>query len=132
MLKWRDWRNNLQTLPEDEIYKTIAYWWKMVPMAGNTIDVWREDTWPTPWELIIFNSFCSPARGLGMYYTLTLLEIQSELILAKIEDDTTLLVRTAQEKLLNYYEGDACYVSESQYDLIRIYQPTDVYTVDKV
>lgn len=132
MLMWRDWRNSLKELPNESLYQTIAEWWRMVPMSSGKLDVWNDKNWPTPWELITFTSFCNPGKGLGIYYTLALLGIESELILAQKDAETTLLVRLEEEKLLNYYEGDVINVSDSSYETLKIFAPADMYRLVKV
>lgn len=132
MLLWRKWRNSLVDLPEKILYNTIAQWWKMVPMSNKTIDVWNQDSWPTPWELIVFPSFCSPSKGLGIYYTLALIGIESNLILAQKGTETTLLVMLEDKKLLNYYEGEVLDISQTSYEELKVFAPVDMHKLVKV
>ncbi|MDB2315404.1 hypothetical protein N9V27_00335 [bacterium] len=119
-------------LPTDALYDKIAYWWKMVPMSDNTIDIWDDKSWPTPWELITFSSFCYPSRGLGIYYTLSLIGRESELILAQKDGETTLLVKLEDKKLLNYYEGEVLDTSQYSYEELRIFSSADMHRLVKV
>jgi hypothetical protein len=132
MLLWRDWRSSIAELPTDALYDKIAYWWKMVPMSDNTIDIWDDKSWPTPWELITFSSFCYPSRGLGIYYTLSLIGRESELILAQKDGETTLLVKLEDKKLLNYYEGEVLDTSQYSYEELRIFSSADMHRLVKV
>jgi hypothetical protein len=132
MLLWRDWRSSIAELPTDALYDKIAYWWKMVPMSDNTIDIWDDKSWPTPWELITFSSFCYPSRGLGIYYTLSLIGRESELILAQKDGETTLLVKLEDKKLLNYYEGEVLNTSQYSYEELRIFSSADMHRLVKV
>ena len=132
MLLWRDWRSSMAELPTDALYDKIAYWWKMVPMSDNTIDIWDDKSWPTPWELITFSSFCYPSRGLGIYYTLSLIGRESELILAQKDGETTLLVKLEDKKLLNYYEGEVLDTSQYSYEELRIFSSADMHRLVKV
>jgi len=132
MLLWRDWRSSIVELPTDALYDKIAYWWKMVPMSDNTIDIWDDKSWPTPWELITFSSFCYPSRGLGIYYTLSLIGRESELILAQKDGETTLLVKLEDKKLLNYYEGEVLDTSQYSYEELRIFSSADMHRLVKV
>lgn len=132
MLLWRKWRRTLEDLPQSTLYNTIAMWWKMVPMSNNTIDIWDQESWPTPWELIVFPSFCYPSRGLGIYYTLALIGIQSNLVLAQKDSETTLLVTLEDKKLLNYYEGEVLDTSQYSYEELKIFAPADMYKLVKV
>lgn len=132
MLLWRDWRNSLEELPQESLYKTIAEWWRMVPISSGSLDVWNDKVWPTPWELITLSSFCNPGKGLGIYYTLALLGIESELILAQKDVETTLLVKVEGEKVLNYYEGEVVNTSELSFEALKIFTPTDMHRLVKV
>tara|TARA_B100002019_G_C21083357_1_gene504932 strand:- start:303 stop:743 length:441 start_codon:yes stop_codon:yes gene_type:complete len=132
MLLWRDWRNSLKEYPTEDLYNTIAQWWKMVPMSNRTIDVWKEESWPTPWELIVFSSFCNPSKGLGIYYTLALIDIESNLVLAQKDRETTLLVTLDDGKLLNYYEGEVLDTSHQPYEELKIFTPAEMHKLVKV
>tara|TARA_R110000868_G_scaffold2334_3_gene17394 strand:- start:4601 stop:4885 length:285 start_codon:yes stop_codon:yes gene_type:complete len=61
--------------------------------------------WPTPWELILENEYCTIARGLGMIYTLMLLgEAELDFVQAKDynSEDVTLVV-VQNQWILNYW-----------------------------
>lgn len=64
-----------------------------------------EDTWPDPWQLLSDNMFCDVARGLGIMYTISLLDREdlaaAELILTT---DGYNLVQVCQTKyILNWH-----------------------------
>lgn len=131
---WREWRENLASQQNSQLLESVAHWWKFVPMVNKTVDQWREETWPTPWELVGEGEFCSNAQGLGIFYTLTLLGIDCELILAQIKDldESRLMVLTSDKKLLNYYDGEVIDIDLATLQLVRVWQPSDLARLVKV
>lgn len=84
---WQQLRCEVANLPKDQCLYRINQWWFTSPWTGYYLH-WDDSTkWPNPWQLLEDNIFCSIARGLGMLYTVSLLEradIQdSELVEAK-------------------------------------------------
>jgi hypothetical protein len=61
-------------------------------------------TWPDPWQLLSDNIYCDVARGLGILYTLTLLDHKDltsiELILT--EDNRNLVLINQEKYTLNW------------------------------
>jgi hypothetical protein len=67
-----------------------------------------QKTWPDPWQLLSDDIYCELARGLGMLYTITLLDradlAPAELILT--QDDVN-LVQVAKEKYILNWSADS-------------------------
>ena len=84
---WTQLRNRAQHLPVEEALETINSWWFTAPWTGYHLHWDDREDWPDPWQLLDDNIFCEVARGLGILYTITLLEhadIEStELVLTK-------------------------------------------------
>lgn len=91
---WQDLRKNAAVLPKSQCLSEINQWWFASPWCGYYLHWDDRHTWPDPWQLLDDNIFCSIARGLGMLYTLSLLDrhdIQnSELI--ETENDNLVLI----------------------------------------
>jgi hypothetical protein len=86
----------------------IDKWWQQTPLINHYLHPSDLPNWPGPWELLVENTYCTLARGLGMCYTLLLMNITDiEYVLAKDNDgDETPLVLVDNAKyLLNYYPG---------------------------
>lgn len=129
---WREWREQLSTLPNQEQIQQIAHWWKFVPMINKAVDQWREETWPTPWELVGQGEFCVNAQGLGIFYTMVLMGQDCDLVLAQINEETRLLVVTTDKKLLNYYDGDVIDIDSANMQMLRVWHPSDLARLVKV
>lgn len=131
---WREWRQTLTSLDQKDLLSAVADWWKFVPLVNKTLDPWRVDTWPNPWELIGAGEFCASAQGLGIFYTLTLLGHDPELVLAQLPDydETRLLVVIDEEKVLNYVDGEAVDVEKAKVEPLNKWRSSDLARLVKV
>lgn len=72
--QWTDLRTKVQDLPAPECLHHINSWWFNAPWSNFYLHWDDRKTWPDPWQLLHDNIYCSLARGLGMLYTVTLLD----------------------------------------------------------
>lgn len=130
---WRGWRESLAEFDQQTLVEKIAIWWKFVPLINKSLDPWREETWPTPWELVGRGEFCTSGQGLGIFYTMCLLNLDCQLILAQIQsqEETRLLVLANGNKLLNYYDGLVTDIHDDV-QILRIWEPSDLARLVKV
>ena len=68
ILAWREFRNSLQSWPDD--LHRVADAWRLAPTIGNYLTFDRTDNWPDAWQLMNDNMFCDVGLALGMFYTL--------------------------------------------------------------
>jgi len=132
LLAWREWRTQLSAMDTVTALNEAAKWWKFVPLVNKTFDPWRVETWPTPWELIGNGSFCPSAQGLGMFYSLVLSGIDCQLILVVIDQSPKLLVRLADDTLLNYYDGEAVDMKTLDLQILQTWAASDLASLVKV
>ena len=82
---WNQLRNQVKCLPLKEALEGINLWWFNLPWTAYHLHWDDKATWPDPWELLSDNIFCEVARGLGIMYTITLLDradmMSAELVL---------------------------------------------------
>jgi hypothetical protein len=71
---WTQLRNQVNYLPVDPALEAINAWWFAAPWTGYHLHWDDRADWPDPWQLLDDNIFCEVARGLGILYTITLLE----------------------------------------------------------
>ena len=88
---WKKFRESLNELTKkDALYQTA--------------------NWPTPWEMIYGNHFCSYSRALGIYYTLLYsnqdFELDINLIQCQELNDIILVIIADNEIVLNYIFDD--------------------------
>ena len=103
---WYNLRNQIKDFDLNQQCVEIDKWWQRAPLVNHYLHPIDLPTWPGPWELLVENTYCTLARGLGMCYTLLLMNItEIEYVLAKdIDDNETPLVLVDNAKyILNYW-----------------------------
>lgn len=101
--QWADLRAQVQCLPVDQCLDKVNAWWFGTPWANFYLHWDDQKTWPDPWQLLHDNIYCSLARGLGILYTVTLLD-RSDLAEAELVEagpDNLVLINNGQY-VLNY------------------------------
>jgi hypothetical protein len=68
--EWSDFRATLETA-EDPIQLAVNKY-AQAPTVSIQADPWDQDTWPTPWELVLENQYCEFCKILGICYSLQL------------------------------------------------------------
>lgn len=103
---WYDLRSQLQTVDTQTKCVQIDAWWQKAPLVNHHLHSADINTWPGPWELLVENTYCNMARGLGMVYTLALTGVESiDFALGKDDnsDDVALVLVDRAKYVLNYY-----------------------------
>jgi hypothetical protein len=116
---WLQLRQQAQNLPLESALTTINRWWFDSPWRPYYLH-WDDQTaWPDPWQLLSDNIYCEVARGLGILYTITLLDradmTPASLILTNSGSN---LVQVAKEKYILNWEAN-CVVNTNQEETIR-------------
>lgn len=98
---WYQLRNSANSKPVDQALAQINSWWFHAPWRPYYLDWDNTNAWPDPWQLLKDNFYCDLARGLGILYTISLLDrtdmAPADLILT---DDGYNLVQVAKEKYI--------------------------------
>ena len=71
---WANLRTQNQTQPVETALANINQWWFQTPWRAYHLHWDDQPTWPDPWELLSDNLYCDVARGLGILYTISLLD----------------------------------------------------------
>ena len=104
---WNQLRDQCQTLPVQTALENINAWWFRAPWKPYYLHWDDQKTWPDPWQLLSDDIYCELARGLGILYTITLLDradlAPAELVLT--QDDVN-LVQVAKEKYILNWAAD--------------------------
>ena len=101
---WNLLRDRCQTLPIESALNEINSWWFQAPWTPYYLHWDDQPTWPDPWQLLSDNVYCDLARGLGIVYTISMLDRadMADTTLILTEDDSN-LVQVAKEKyILNW------------------------------
>lgn len=71
---WYHLRQTAQNLPALQALESINTWWFNCPWQPYYLHWDDQPSWPDPWELLSDNIYCEVARGLGILYTISLLD----------------------------------------------------------
>jgi hypothetical protein len=107
LASWTFLREQCQNLPVDTALEHINDWWFGAPWKSYYLH-WDDQTaWPDPWQLLSDNIYCEVARGLGILYTITLLDrADMAPVHLVLTDSGRNLVLVAKEKyILNWDAG---------------------------
>jgi hypothetical protein len=71
---WAGLRTAANSVPLEQALELIDGWWQRTPWQPYYLHWDDEPTWPDPWQLLSDNVFCELARGLGILYTVSMLD----------------------------------------------------------
>ena len=118
--EWARLREQCSSTPPETALKTIDHWWQQTPWSPYHLHWDDQPTWPDPWQLLDDNLYCSLARGLGIMYTIAMLDREDlqDAVLAEIDGDNLVLV--GQRKyILNWSGGTPLNINPSAKNLRR-------------
>jgi hypothetical protein len=104
---WHALRVTAQTLPLKPALERINAWWFQTPWTAHYLHWDDQPKWPDPWQLLSDNVFCEVARGLGILYTISMLNhdeiVSADLVLT--EDGRNLVLINKELYILNWESG---------------------------
>ena len=104
---WSDLRSQVETLDPESALKMINEWWFQSPWSGYYLHWDDQETWPDPWQLLSENIYCEVARGLGILYTISMLERKdledAELV---VTEDNYNLVQVGKKKYILNWDNE--------------------------
>lgn len=71
---WADLRSQCLTGTPEQALKHINSWWFKTPWIPYHLHWDDQASWPDPWQLLDDNLYCPLARGLGMLYTIAIVD----------------------------------------------------------
>ena len=112
--KWRDLREHISTLSEEEQINSIAEFFARVPIGARCVDFYTPDSWPTPWELLYHKLFCASTISLLIYHTLcvALGEERVSIVLVDTGDDRFLVPLVDKQRVFNFELGKVNNIKE--------------------
>ena len=101
---WADLREQTQTQDLEQALNTINTWWFNTPWKSYYLHWDDQPNWPDPWQLLSDNVYCEVARGLGILYTISMIEhpavASADLVLT--EDGHNLVLVNKEKYILNW------------------------------
>jgi len=95
------------SLPLPQAMTVVNSWWFEWPWVAYTLHWDDRENWPDPWQLMEESRVCSLARGLGMLYTVALLERADVSEACLIETDRDNLVQVQGQKYILNWDPDS-------------------------
>ena len=71
---WNSLRDRVRDQSKSDALKEINTWWQQTPWRAYHLHWDDRQDWPDPWQLLSDNIYCDLARGLGILYTITVLD----------------------------------------------------------
>ena len=71
---WNRLRQTCFSLPLEQCLQQINQWWFQLPWTAYYLHWDDLPKWPDPWQLLEDNLYCSLARGLGIVYTIAMID----------------------------------------------------------
>jgi hypothetical protein len=103
---WADLRAQSASLPLETALAAINTWWFRTPWRPYHLHWDDQDTWPDPWQLLDDNIYCGLARGLGIMYTITMLDRSDLQDAVMIESGGNNLVLVDKSKYILNWDSD--------------------------
>jgi hypothetical protein len=100
---WARLREQASTADTETALSAINSWWFQTPWRAYHLHWDDQAVWPDPWQLLSDDLYCPLARGLGIMYTITMLDRPDlqDAVLAEFDSDNLVLV-TKKKYILNW------------------------------
>jgi hypothetical protein len=101
---WTQLRTKIATLDVEPALDLVNKWWYNAPWKPYYLHWDDKENWPDPWQLLSDNVFCELARGLGILYTISMID-HPDIPSAKLvltEDERNLVLVNKTKYILNY------------------------------
>lgn len=122
---WKKLREDIKLKSINDQLADIAKFCANIPFGSRTIDYYSPETWPTPWEILYHNSFCTNSISLLMFYTLMLIRVPHKIQLCLVEDnDGMYLIPIIDDQfVLNYELGQVSNYQEvsNEFKIIQVF-----------
>ena len=124
---WNLLRDQCQNFSAESALSQINTWWFNAPWRPYYLHWDDQAKWPDPWQLLSDDIYCEVARGLGILYTITLLDRADlapvELVLT--ESGHNLVLVTKEKYILNW-ESDTIVNTFQEVKIRRQYKKNTI------
>jgi hypothetical protein len=106
LASWSNLRRHCETLDTESALTAINAWWFDTPWTPYHLHWDDRANWPDPWQLLDDNLYCSLARGMGVMYTIAMLDREDlqDAVLVEVDGDNLVLI--SQEKYILNWDRD--------------------------
>jgi hypothetical protein len=103
---WAQLRQQCHQLDSEPALIKINSWWFQTPWTAYHLHWDDQADWPDPWQLLSDNQYCPVARGLGIMYTISMLDREDMQDAQMIEYQSDNLVLVNKEKYILNWDPD--------------------------
>ena len=103
---WNRLRQQCKLTTVDVTLSAINRWWFHAPWTAYHLHWDDRADWPDPWQLLSDNLYCPVARGLGILYTIAMLDREDLQDVCMIEYQSDNLVLVNKEKYILNWDPD--------------------------
>jgi hypothetical protein len=103
---WAQLRQQCRQLDPEPALIKINTWWFQTPWTAYHLHWDDQQDWPDPWQLLSDDQYCPVARGLGIMYTIAMLDREDLQDAQMIEYQSDNLVLVSQEKYILNWDPD--------------------------
>ena len=120
IILWREFREEIAPLPEQEQLNRIAEFFADFPFGSRCLDYYTPDSWPTPWEILYHKLFCQNSISLLIFHTLnvTLGNDRTEIILIEDDRDRYLVPVLDNKYIFNFELGQISTIHDPRIKII--------------
>ena len=112
---WGVLRESIRYAPLPQALADINAWWFRAPWRAYHLHWDDQAVWPDPWQLLSDNIYCDLARGLGILYTIIMLDRTDLQDWALAETEQGNLVLDQDRKyILNWDSGQVLNINPGQ------------------
>jgi hypothetical protein len=114
LASWSNLRRHCETMTAHDAATAINSWWFDAPWRPYHLHWDDRKNWPDPWQLLDDNLYCSVARGLGIMYTIAMLDHPDlqDAVLVEVDGDNLVLV-SKEKYILNWDRGTVVNINPS-------------------
>ena len=106
LASWNQLRQQSATEDLDTALVSINSWWFQSPWTAYHLHWDDQQDWPDPWQLLSDDQYCPVARGLGIMYTIAMLDREDLQDAQMIEYQSDNLVLVNNEKYILNWDPD--------------------------
>ncbi len=103
LASWTQLRQQAALADPESALNAINSWWFRTPWRAYHLHWDDQADWPDPWQLLSDNLYCPLARGLGILYTIALLDRPDlqDAVLVEVGSDNLVLI-DREKYILNW------------------------------
>lgn len=118
---WHDLRTDSKSKDLESALLCINDWWWQVPTVNHYLHWHDMANWPGPWDLLADDVYCDLARGLGMLYTVKMLNHDSlhQFSIAQTHDANLVLINDGKY-ILNWCPGQLLNINSNEFKFLHI------------